>query len=252
LFLVKNSLVEKKGSGGDTVCCHDATTNSFVAKVWRGVFVRFHAVTVNVTVGLPGWILCQQSPWCQRKLWAYSWLCFSPVSPFSVSASLDFLCMVQASYPKACLIITRVPITLIRELNNIWCWSFAGSIARHNSKKKNPPQEINTFTHLREILYTDFQDMLILSPTIASCYYNCCTDGSTSLGNYGYPLIHFFLSQHCTIPIINLKATSLTKKFGLFIHTVRWEVQCPKEKFYWKKCLCYKTPKHYYISEVMQ
>jgi hypothetical protein len=27
--------------------------------------------------------------------------------------------------------------------------------------------------------------MLALSTTVASRYYNCCTDGSTSLGNYG-------------------------------------------------------------------
>jgi hypothetical protein len=31
--------------------------------------------------------------------------------------------------------------------------------------------------------------VLVLSSTVTSCYYNCCTDGSTSPGNYGYPLI---------------------------------------------------------------
>jgi hypothetical protein len=29
--------------------------------------------------------------------------------------------------------------------------------------------------------------MLVLSSIIASHYYNCCADGSTSPGNYGYP-----------------------------------------------------------------
>jgi hypothetical protein len=29
-----------------------------------------------------------------------------------------------------------------------------------------------------------------VSPTVASPYYNCCTDGSTSPGNYGYPLVY--------------------------------------------------------------
>jgi hypothetical protein len=29
--------------------------------------------------------------------------------------------------------------------------------------------------------------MLVLSSTVASGYYNCYTDGSSSLGNYGYP-----------------------------------------------------------------
>jgi hypothetical protein len=34
---------------------------------------------------------------------------------------------------------------------------------------------------LREILYTDSQDMLV----VAWRYYNCCTDGNTSSENYG-------------------------------------------------------------------
>jgi hypothetical protein len=36
---------------------------------------------------------------------------------------------------------------------------------------------------------TDSQNMLVLSITVASHYYNCCRDGSTSPGNHGYPLI---------------------------------------------------------------
>jgi hypothetical protein len=43
------------------------------------------------------------------------------------------------------------------------------------------------FTQLREILYTDSQDVLVLSSTIAQRYYNCCIDGSTNPGNYAYP-----------------------------------------------------------------
>jgi hypothetical protein len=35
-------------------------------------------------------ILCEQSPWCQRKWWACSWFCSSPVSPSSVSVTFDF------------------------------------------------------------------------------------------------------------------------------------------------------------------
>jgi hypothetical protein len=35
-----------------------------------------------------------------------------------------------------------------------------------------------------EILYTDSQNMLVLSTTIASRYYKCCTEYSTSPGNY--------------------------------------------------------------------
>jgi hypothetical protein len=61
-------------------CC-DATASSFVAKVWGKVFAHFHAVamkhhgrTQNWLLGLSWWILCEQSPWCQRKLWESSWL----------------------------------------------------------------------------------------------------------------------------------------------------------------------------------
>jgi hypothetical protein len=69
--------------------CYDATASSFVAKVLDEVFAHFHAVTVKRhssmrkwLFGLPGWMLYEQSPWCQRKLWACSWLCSSPVLPF--------------------------------------------------------------------------------------------------------------------------------------------------------------------------
>jgi hypothetical protein len=31
--------------------------------------------------------------------------------------------------------------------------------------------------------------LLVLSSIVASCYYNCCTNGSTSPGSYGYPLV---------------------------------------------------------------
>jgi hypothetical protein len=70
------------------VHCHDATVSYFVAKVWGEVFAHFYAVAVkhessmrNWPFGLPGRILCEQSPWCQRKLWACSWLCLEPSMP---------------------------------------------------------------------------------------------------------------------------------------------------------------------------
>jgi hypothetical protein len=44
-------------------------------------------------------------------------------------------------------------------------------------------------TKLHESFYTDSQDMLVLSSAIASCYCKYCTDGSTSPGNYGYPIV---------------------------------------------------------------
>jgi hypothetical protein len=85
---VKKSLVKRKR---ETVRCRDATASSFVAKGRGEVFAYFHAVTVEVhssmwnwLFGLPGRILCEQSPWYQRKWWACSWLFPSRVSPFSV------------------------------------------------------------------------------------------------------------------------------------------------------------------------
>jgi hypothetical protein len=66
----------------ETVCYHDATASSSVASVQGEVFAHFHAVTVkhhsrtrNWLLDLPGQILCKQSPSCQRKWWACSWLC---------------------------------------------------------------------------------------------------------------------------------------------------------------------------------
>jgi hypothetical protein len=42
---------------------------------------------------------------------------------------------------------------------------------------------------------TDSQDMLVLSTTIASCYYNCCTDGSSNPRNYAYPIMYSKYAQ---------------------------------------------------------
>jgi hypothetical protein len=54
----------------------------------------------NWLFGLPEWILWEQSPWCQRKWWACSWLCSSTVSPFSVSGVWTLLCTVRAFFAK--------------------------------------------------------------------------------------------------------------------------------------------------------
>jgi hypothetical protein len=102
LVLVRNSLVKNKC---ETVRCRDATASSIAVKDRSEVFAHFHKVAVkrhnsmrNWLFGLPGRILCEQSPWCQRKWWSCSWLCSSPVSPFSVSVSLDFPCTAHAFF----------------------------------------------------------------------------------------------------------------------------------------------------------
>jgi hypothetical protein len=46
------------------------------------------------------------------------------------------------------------------------------------------------------------QGMLVLSYTVASLYYNCCTDGSTNPGNFGYSLVNFTLFVLTKVPRI--------------------------------------------------
>jgi hypothetical protein len=56
-----------------------------------------------------------------------------------------------------------------------------------NNQFFSPESCTKCYAHLHplhEMFHTDSQDMLVLSPTIASHYYNCCTDGNTSLRNY--------------------------------------------------------------------
>jgi hypothetical protein len=93
----------------------------------------------------------------------------------------------------AFLIIARVSVAFFpRFAHNLSC-SFVGSIAKPHQARCTTPNKrtykISTSTQLRKILYTDSKDMLILSSTVASRYYNCCTDGSFSPGNYGYPIV---------------------------------------------------------------
>jgi hypothetical protein len=96
---------------GETVNCCDETVSYFVTKVRGEVLAHFHAVAVkrhssrwNLLFSLPGRILCEQSLWCQRKWWGCSWLCSSPVSPFSVclepSMSFKHSCTAHAVIPK--------------------------------------------------------------------------------------------------------------------------------------------------------
>jgi hypothetical protein len=60
--------------------------------------------------------------------------------------------------------------------------------ARYTTPNKRTYKIIASI-QLREILYTDSEDMLILPFTVAWRYYKCWTDGSISSGNCGYPII---------------------------------------------------------------
>jgi hypothetical protein len=159
----------------ETMHCHDATASSFAAKVRGKVFSHYHAVAVkrhnsmqNWLYDLPGRILCKQFPWCQRKRWACPWLCSSPVSPFSVSVSLDFMCMAHAFFLERlsnhCEGLRR---TLFQDLYKTWCSSFVEFIAKSHRATYTTPnrmtQKISTSTEVCEILYTDSQDILVLT-----------------------------------------------------------------------------------------
>jgi hypothetical protein len=181
------------------VRCHDAAASFLVGKVRDEVFAYFHAVTIkrhnsmqNWLFGLPGWILCEQFNLCQRKWWSCSWLCSSPVSPFLGLGEFDSPCMAHAffheyfsNYCQGLLrTFLKICTTFYAHLPFLCCEIASGQM--HDSKKKKDIK-ISMSTQLREILYTDSQDMLVLSSAVVSRYNKCCTDGSTSPGNYRYP-----------------------------------------------------------------
>jgi hypothetical protein len=78
LFLVKNSLVNKKVPDGALSWCK---ASSFVVEVRGKVLTHFHAVAVKHHSSMQNW--------CQRKCWACSWLCSSSILPFSVCPELS-------------------------------------------------------------------------------------------------------------------------------------------------------------------
>jgi hypothetical protein len=119
------------------VRCHDATVSSFAAKVLGEVFACFHAVAVRHSsmwswlFGLPGRIVCGQSPWYQSKWWACSWLCSSPVSSFSVSASLDFPYAAHAFFPECLFNHCQGLLHFFPDLHIIWFVSLLDPSRNH-------------------------------------------------------------------------------------------------------------------------
>jgi hypothetical protein len=81
------------------------------------------------------------------------------------------------------------PTHFFRDLQKILSCSFVGSIAKSHqvtyttpNKRTRPINRVN-FVHC-------LQDRLVLSFSVLSLRYNCCTDGSRSPGNYEYPLVY--------------------------------------------------------------
>jgi hypothetical protein len=128
---------------------------------------------------------------CQRKLWSYSWIFF-----FSLFSPLFCLREFGFSIGTSCF-----PERLynhcqgLRLISSEKCTKFdAVPLSDPSPNRIRPDTRLemkgrkegsSTSTQLRENLYIDSQDMLVLSSTVASRYYNCCTTSRTSPGSYG-------------------------------------------------------------------
>jgi hypothetical protein len=153
--------------------------------------------------------------WGHRVLWF--WLCSSLLSPFPVSVNLDM----PLKHP--CTAITFFPERLSNHCHGhrptfpeIWTTFYAHSLSVPSRNRIRPDahlqvewHKIVTSTQLCEILYTDFQAMPKLSSTVASRYYKCCSDGSTSPRNYGYSYLTNQL--YGLVPVLDVE---LVKKFS--------------------------------------
>jgi hypothetical protein len=68
------------------------------------ITVNRHRSMRNRLLGLPGRILCDQSPWCHRTWLECSWLCSSLASPFpvcpEVSVRCNHPCTAHAFFPE--------------------------------------------------------------------------------------------------------------------------------------------------------
>jgi hypothetical protein len=135
--LINASFIPEECNNKNRSIYCDATASSLVAKVRGEVFSHFGEVAVtrqssirNWLFGLPGRILCERSPWCRSKLWACSWPCSSPFSPFWVSLSLHFPCKAHPFFPERLSNhYEALRRTFPEILNKTWRCSFVGSIA---------------------------------------------------------------------------------------------------------------------------
>jgi hypothetical protein len=164
----------------------------------------------NWPLGLPGRILCEHSPWCQRKLWSYYWHHSSPVSSFFCLGEFGLPFTAHAFFPdRLSNHCQGFCCTLSLIYTKFDAVPSFGSIAEFHYAKYRTPNNgtliISNSTQQREILYTDPQDMLVLSCTVALRYSNCSTDGSTSSGNYECSLVRVhYNTSHVLASIVRV------------------------------------------------
>jgi hypothetical protein len=127
-------------------------------------------------------------------------LCSSLVSPCSVLASLNFAYTAHTFFPEC---LCNHFQGLHHTFSEIYTKFDAVPLSDPSRNRIRPDTRLqikerinSTFTQRREILYTDSQDVLVLSSTFALRCYNCCTDKSTSPGNYGYHLVLLYQEWH--------------------------------------------------------
>jgi hypothetical protein len=115
-------------------------------------------------------------------------------------ASRDFQCTAHAFFPER---LSNLCQGFRRNITEIYTKFDAVPLSDPSQNRIRPDirfqikelKRNSISTHLREILYTDSQDMLVLSSTVASRYHKCCTEGIASPGNYGYPIVCYNRSE---------------------------------------------------------
>jgi hypothetical protein len=181
----------------------------------------------NWLFDLPGRILCEESPWYQRKVMnMLLTLLFASLWHFRCRWVWTFRAQFTFSSPNACLIIARVSVELFSRITQ----NLTLFICRiHREIASGQIHDSNTSTQLREILYTDSQDILVLMFTVSLRYYNCCTDDSTSPENCGYSFVYswnnltFFLSWSFQIQylLIIVSYNAIQIELSYINHVVR-------------------------------
>jgi hypothetical protein len=126
-----------------------------------------------------------------------------------------FSVQLMLSSPNAYLTNARVSVTLFPSfpqnlmlfLCRIPCEIASGQIRdskiKECKKLASPPSWVQFCTLIPKIC-------LVLSSTVVSHYYNCCTDGSTSLGNYRHPLL-FSINYTFTLSMQGINRTSFCR-----------------------------------------